>query len=650
MSDGTENGGSGGDVETAGKGARNAGGGHGAEGGVGIVLAAIGVVYGDIGTSPLYAFRECFQGHHAVAISQQNILGLISLVFWSLVSIVTIKYLVLILRADNRGEGGILALSTLVHEAVPAGHPARPMLAVLGIFGASLLYADAAITPAISVLSAVEGLQKAAPVLSQFVLPISAAILVFLFSLQRRGTAGIGALFGPVMIVWFTTLAALGAIQVAGNPVVFTALNPAYAVEFFVNNGFQAFYTLGSVFLVVTGAEALYADMGHFGPRPIRIGWSLPVFPALLLNYMGQGAFLMSHPDRVSALFFELAPGALTVPMIVLATGATIIASQAMISGAFSITRQAVQLGLSPRLQVVQTSSHTIGQVYLPVVNWGLLAACLVLLFSFKTSSALASAYGIALSATMLITSIFFFFYARYRWGWKAWLAGILIVLFLIPDTAFFAANLLKLGTGGWVPLLAATVLYVFLTTWAGGREALKKRLAAQSLPLEHFLDEITHRHPTRVPGAAVFLTGNPGSVPVTLLHNYKHNKVIHSLVLLLTVRTETVPRVPVEERIASRALGEGFHAVTMRYGFSQSPNVPEALRLLDIEGFDPDPMKITYFLGRETLVVCDKPLKGFPRWRKQLFRALSRNSHDATRFFAIPPNRVIELGVQIEF
>ncbi len=618
--------------------------------GRGLLIAALGVVYGDIGTSPLYAFRECFQGSHGVPVSVANIFGVISLVFWSLFTVVTLKYLGFILRADNNGEGGILALTTLVQKALPQKHLMRQTLAILGIFGASLLYADAAITPAISVLSAVEGLEKIAPNLAHFALPVSTVIIVALFSLQRRGTAGVGALFGPVMIVWFSTLGALGLIQVVQNPGILIALNPAYALDFFLRNQGQAFFTLGSIFLVVTGAEALYADMGHLGTRPIRQGWFILVFPGLLLNYLGQGCLLLKDANKVPALFYELAPPGFTLPLILLATLATIIASQAMISGAFSLTRQAVQLGLSPRLQIVQTSTHSIGQVYVPIVNWVLLLGALAVLYMFRTSSALAAAYGIAVSATMLITCVYFFFVARYLWRWPIVLCLSLGLIFLVPDFFFFCANLLKIANGGWLPLLTALALYIVLTTWHSGREVLKKRLSTQSLPLNLFLDEVRTNNPTRVPGTAVFLTGNPGGVPITLLHNYKHNKIIHEQVLLLNVRTEVVPRVDPSDRFDVEPLGEGFHAVTARYGFSESPDIPEALRSVTIEGFTYDPMRLTYFLGRETLVVSDKPLNRFPRWRKLLFRALSRNAHDATRFFGIPPNRVIELGVQVEF
>ncbi len=615
-----------------------------------LIIAALGVVYGDIGTSPLYAFRECFQGSHGVPVSVANIFGIISLVFWSLLAVVSLKYVGLILRADNNGEGGILALNTLVQKAVPQKHFLRPLLAIFGIFGASLLYADAAITPAISVLSAVEGLEKIAPNLAHIALPISSAIIIALFSLQRRGTARVGALFGPVMIVWFSTLGILGLIQVVQNPGILIALNPAYALDFFLRNQGQAFFTLGSIFLVVTGAEALYADMGHLGARPIRQGWFILVFPGLLLNYLGQGCLLLKDANRVPALFYELAPPGFTLPLMLLATLATIIASQAMISGAFSLTRQTVQLGLSPRLQIVQTSTHSIGQVYVPIVNWLLLLGTLAVLYMFRTSSALAAAYGIAVSGTMLITSICFFFVARYHWRWHMTVCLAIGAVFLIPDLLFFGANLLKIANGGWFALLVALALYVLLTTWHGGREVLKKRLSTQSLPLDLFLEEIRTSNPLRVPGTAIFLTGNPGGVPIILLHNYKHNKIIHEQVLLLNVRTEAVPRINPEDRFEVEPLGEGFHSVTARYGFSESPDIPDALRRISIEGFTYDPMRLTYFLGRETLVVTEKPLHGFPRWRKFLFRALSRNAQDATRFFGIPPNRVIELGVQIEF
>lgn len=615
----------------------------------GALLAALGVVYGDIGTSPLYALRECFTGPHGLQPDRAAVLGVLSLVFWSLIVIVTIKYLTFILRADNRGEGGMFALSALAVDAARGNVRLMSGLAVLGVCGASLVYADAMITPAISVLSAVEGLEKAAPGLAHFVLPVAMVIVTALFAVQSYGTAGVGRVFGPVVLVWFLTIGTAGAVSAAGNPDVLASVHPAYALMFLAEHKLESFFILGSVFLVVTGAEALYADMGHFGPRPIRIGWAAVVFPGLVLNYFGQGAVLLRHPEKAPTLFFELVPAPFVIPLVILSCAATIIASQAMISGAFSLTRQAVQLGYLPRLEIRQTSSHTFGQIYVPFVNWLLLAGVLALLLTFKSSGALAGAYGLAIALAMFVTLIFLYHVARLCWGWKPWAAAGLFLLFLIPDSAYLAANLLKIPHGGWFPLLAALALGTVLTTWKKGREVLREKLARESLPLELFIEEIARNKPHRVEGTAVFLTGNPAGVPVTLLHNYKHNKVLHERVILLNVVSESIPRVEESRRVSASSPGGGIHTVTVRYGFSESPDVPAALERLGLPGFEFNPLKVTYFLGRETLVLTKRKIKGFPYWRKRLFLALSRNAQNATRFFEIPPNRVIELGVQIE-
>ncbi len=620
---------------------------HGKE--KGLFLAALGIVYGDIGTSPLYAMRECFSGPHHLEVSPATVLGILSLVFWSLVLIVSIKYLVFILRADNQGEGGMLALFSLVTDATRGKPKLVRTLTILAICGASLIYADACITPAISVLSAVEGLQKIAPPLAPLVLPIAAGIVIFLFAFQAVGTAGVGRVFGPVMLVWFSALGLMGLFSTLQSTEVLAAINPAYAWGFLTENGVHSLRFMGAVFLVVTGSEALYADMGHLGPKPLRLGWATVVFPGLLFNYFGQGAALLRDPAKAPTLFFELVPPFLLIPLVILSCLATVIASQAMISGAFSLTRQAVQLGISPRLEIRQTSSHTIGQVYLPVVNWMLLLAVLALLFVFQTSSALAGAYGVAVATAMTMTSVLFYFVARYRWKWPAWICLGLLVFFLIPDLVFLLANLMKIAHGGWFPLVIASVVGLLLTTWRSGRQILRDKLSREGLPMELFLEEVGRLQPHRVAGTAVFLTGNPNGVPVTLLHNYKHNKVLHERILLLNVKNETLPRVEETGRLETKSLGQGFHVVTVRYGFFESPHIPNALKELQMADFEYDPLKITYFLGRETLVLTDRKIPWFPRWRKQLFHAMSRNAQDATRFFDIPPNRVIELGVQIE-
>lgn len=615
----------------------------------GLFLASLGVVYGDIGTSPLYAMRECFSGHHGMPVSTGNVLGILSLIFWSMVIIVTVKYLFVMLRADNRGEGGMLALSALVMDAARGNVRVLKIFSLLGISGAALIYADAMITPAISVLSAVEGLQSVAPGLAQLVLPIAAGIVFGLFAVQSFGTAGIGSIFGPVMLLWFTTLGGIGLFNMVSMPEILAAINPWHAFAFFRDHMLESFRYLGSVFLVITGSEALYADMGHFGRKPIRVGWLTVVFPGLALNYFGQGALLLRDPQAAPTLFFSTVPQYLVFPLVLLSCAATVIASQAMISGAFSLTRQAVQLGYSPRLEVRQTSTHSIGQVYLPLVNWVLLVGVMVLLFTFRSSAALAGAYGVAVASAMMITTLFLFDVATRVWKWPLWLASLLALTFLIPDSAFLYANLLKLPQGGWLPLLIALFIGLFLSTWKTGRGILRDKMARESLPLEFLLEEIDRLKPHRVDGTAIFLTGNPSGVPITLLHNFKHNKVIHERVLLLNVRSETVPRVPDAERLDIRSLGQGFHVVTIKYGFSESPNIPAALQQLAIPGYEYNPMATTYFLGRETFVATDKKVPGFPRWRKQLFRMMSRNAQDATRFFEIPPNRVIELGVQVE-
>jgi KUP system potassium uptake protein len=611
-----------------------------------LTLGALGVVYGDIGTSPLYALRECFYGEHGIAPNADNVLGVLSLIFWSLVVVISIKYLLYVMRADNRGEGGILALLALV---VHGGEAKRRhwLLVAMGIFGAALLYGDGIITPAITTLSAVEGLEVATHVFAPYVLPATIVILIGLFMLQTRGTAGIGAIFGPVMIVWFVSLAALGVAGILRHPAVLAALNPLHAVGFFVRNGGHGFVVLGAVFLVVTGGEALYADMGHFGRRPIKLAWFALVLPALLLNYFGQGALLVTDPGAASNPFYRLAPDWALLPLVALATAAAVIASQAVISGAFSLTRQAVQLGYLPRVEIVHTSSAEIGQIYIPGVNWLMMAATIGLVLGFRESSSLAAAYGVAVTTTMVITTLLAYFVARWLWRWSLPAALLTTAVFLAVDLAFFGANIIKIAQGGWFPLLVAAVVFTLMTTWRDGRRILRSRLEEAVVPVESFIADVVKRAPTRVPGTAVFLNSDPVGTPIALLHNVKHNKVLHERIVFVTVLTEEVPRVPVDERLQVEDLGAGFYRVLVRYGFMQDPNIPAVLGRTRERGLDLDPRTATYFLSRNTLLPSRRP--GMAIWRERLFAVMSRNASRPIQFFRIPPNRVVELGMQIE-
>ncbi|HEY0513721.1 MAG TPA: potassium transporter Kup [Thermoanaerobaculia bacterium] len=624
---------------------------HGTRDLLGLSLGALGVVYGDIGTSPLYSLRECFHGEHGILPSHANVLGVLSLVFWVLIVTISIKYLVFVMRADNRGEGGILALMALIPQklrrAGPGGHW---VLVALGIFGASLLYGDGMITPAISVLSAVEGLQVATPFFNPYIIPITLGILLLLFLIQRRGTAGIGKLFGPVMILWFLVLAVLGVLWVIRVPSVLAAVNPWHAVRFFLENRGHGFLVLGSVFLVVTGGEALYADMGHFGRRPIRLAWFILVLPSLLLNYFGQGALLVTHPDAAANPFFELsgrlAPAWTLYPMVILSTVATIIASQAVISGAFSLTRQAVQLGYAPRIEIIHTSGREIGQIYIPSVNWTLMLATFGLVIGFRRSTHLAAAYGVAVTATMVITTILAYVVARQVWNWKFALVAPVAAFFLLVDVSFFGANIIKVEDGGWFPLLVGIGVYTLMCTWKKGRQILADRLQADCLPLQQFVESIQPDKPVRVPGTAVFLARDPQGTPPSLLHNLKHNKVLHSRVLFLTMVNDEVPTVPPEERLEIQDLGKEFYRVIARYGFIQNPSVPDVLQRLREKGFHLDMMSTTFFLSRETLIPSRKP--GMAIWREKLFAVMVRNAQRPTDFFRIPVNRVVELGMQV--
>jgi KUP system potassium uptake protein len=611
-------------------------------------LAALGVVYGDIGTSPIYALRESLHGSHGIETTTAAVLGVLSLIFWSLILVISIKYLGFVLMADNRGEGGIIALTALVIPRGEAPDGVRSILVLAGLFGAALLYGDSMITPAISVLSAIEGLEFVTPVFEPYVIPITIGILVALFSLQRRGTAKVGALFGPVVLVWFLTLGALGVSQIVDNPSVFAAINPMYAVDFFAENGMRGFLVLGSVFLVVTGGEALYADMGHFGTRPIRLAWFTVVLPGLLLNYFGQGAIVIADPSMIEHPFFLMAPRWALIPLVALTACATVIASQAVISGAFSLTRQAVQLGYLPRVNIDHTSEREIGQVYIAGINWLLMLAAIGLVLGFRTSGRLASAYGVAVTTDMVFTTILFAFVAYRRLGWPPWAAAGIIFAFLGIDLAFWGANLPKIPTGGWFPLVIATILFTVMTTWRKGRAILWRMMKERTLPIDLFLKSVQRSPPTRVPGLAVFMHGDPEVAPPALLHNLKHNKVLHERVLLLSVRVRDVPHVPREERISVTDLGAGIKRAEVRYGFAQDVHIPAALARADARGeIEFKPMETTYFLGRERLIARETP--PMRRWRARLFAALSRNAAGATDFFMLPPNRVVELGTQLE-
>jgi KUP system potassium uptake protein len=609
-----------------------------------LCISTLGIVYGDIGTSPLYALRECFHGPHAVAPSHENVLGVLSLIFWAIVITVTLKYCVYLLQANNRGEGGILALMALVRPVL--GGRVRWVLIGLGIFGAALLYGDGMITPAVSVLSAVEGLEVATSFFKPYVVPITIVVLIALFLLQRRGTGGVGRIFGPVMLVWFSTIAVLGVMGIRRQPAVLEAVLPSHAVQFFLTNRFHGFLVLGAVFLVATGGEALYADMGHFGPRPIRIDWFAIVAPALLINYFGQGALLLSDPTAAHNPFFRMVPAWGRYPMVILATVAACIASQALISGAFSLTRQAVQLGYLPRVEIIHTSSREIGQIYIPRVNWILMLGTIGLVVGFKTSSSLAAAYGIAVTGTMVITAILAHFVTRRLWHWPLWASIGVTSCFLFVDLAFFGANAVKIADGGWVPLVVALLIYTLMSTWKRGREILAERLQRDALPFSQFVASVHDGMPQRVSGTAVFMAREPEATPTALLHNLKHNKVLHERVVLLTVVNEEIPQVPHRDRIRIDDLGKGFYRVLASYGFMQNPEIPEILRALREAGLDLEIMNTTFFLSRETLIPSKRP--GMALWREKLFSLMVRNALRPTDFFRIPVNRVVELGMQV--
>ncbi len=611
-----------------------------------LALAALGVVYGDIGTSPLYALKEVFGSpHHPVPITPDNVLGILSLVFWALMMVVSGKYVLFIMRADNRGEGGIMALMALALRNIKAGRQ-RNIVVMLGLFGAALFYGDGVVTPAISVLSAVEGLHVITPAFDPFVIPLALVVLILLFFIQRKGTATVGKLFGPVMLLWFGVLTVLGVTNILIEPDVLRALNPAWAVSFLLANPKLGFLSLGAVVLVLTGGEALYADMGHFGRKPIQLAWFGMVLPALLINYFGQGALLLNNSAAVENPFYMLAPGWALLPLVILATVATVIASQAVISGAFSITMQAMQLGFSPRIKAMHTSESEIGQIYLPGINWLLLASVIALVLGFRSSSNLAAAYGIAVTGTMLITNLLVFVVARNQWGWKLWQAFFCVLPFVLIDFAFFSANSIKLTDGGWFPLVFGLGVFTVLSTWKRGREVLHQKLGQDLIELPSFIESLALGGATRVPGTGIFLTGRPQGVPRAMLHSLKHYKVLHERMVIVTVRIFDVPYVPEIDRVEIHDLGESFWQVTIQYGFKDEPDIPAALAMCAHFGLEFDMMDTTFFLGRETLI--PRSNKDMAYWRVLLFATIFRNASSLTDFFKIPANRVVELGSQV--
>jgi len=630
-------------------------------------LTALGIVYGDIGTSPLYAFREGFAGHHPFAPTHENVYGLLSLITWALVIVVSVKYLTLIMRADNKGEGGMMSLLALVlqQERRVEDRRRRSLLVLLAIFGTALLLSDGMITPAVSVLGAIEGLKIATPALEPFVIPLTIAILVGLFSVQRFGTARVGGLFGPVMLLWFSTIAVLGAIEIAKEPEILFALSPHHSIMFFYHNGATGFFVLGAVVLAVTGAEALYADMGHFGKRPIRVAWFVVAFPALLLNYYGQGALVLRDPTTATNPFFLLAPSGFLYPLVGIATLAAIVASQAMISGGFSLAQQCMQLGYSPRLSIIHTSYKQAGQIYVPEINKAIAVGCMLLVLAFRTVDNLTAAYGIAVTGAFAITSVLYSVVARSRWHWSMTMIFGFLFIFLFTDLAFFSANAIKIASGGWVTLLIAVLIFGVMSTWKTGRTMLTQILHAGSLPMDLFLSDVARKKPPRVPGTAVFMTSAAEGVPLVLLHHLKHNKVLHEQVVLMSIKTEEIPETPAEERISVEKLDQGFYRVQARYGFMETPDVPEILYRLRQTGLKAKQNDTTFYLGRERVIVSDKhrgaragtrrataemDVPSMSRWRKKLYVFLQRNAKSATEFFGIPPNRVVELGAQVEF
>jgi len=615
----------------------------------GLVVGSIGVVFGDIGTSPLYALKECFKPEHGIALNPDNVMGILSLIVWSMVWVITIKYLVVMMRADNNGEGGILALLALALRETRGRPRLKWTIIGIGMFGAAMFYGDSMITPAISVLSAVEGLEVAAPMLGSFVIPVTLGVLAGLFFIQSHGTTRVGIFFGPVMLLWFACIGGFGAMQLARNPAVLAALKPAYAVDFLFANPLAGFLVLGAVFLALTGGEALYADMGHFGKRPIRIAWLATVFPALLLNYFGQAAFVLANPGAITNPFYLTLPEWALYPMVGLATCAAVIASQAVISGAFSVTRQAIQLGYIPRLEILHTSERSIGQIYVPFVNWMLFVAVVLLVIGFQTADNLANAYGIAVAATMVIECCLAMVVARLLWKWSLGIVMLVIGSMLVVDMAFLASNAAKFLSGGWFPLLIGSSIFTLLMTWKRGRALMFRRLTEQGIPLKPFLEGLNAHPPQKVQGTAIFMTASVDTVPHALLHNLKHNKVLHEQTVFLTVIAHDVPRVPVEDRVQLERLVNGFYKLEAWYGFTEQPDIDEILNACRVRyGLAFDVMDTSFFLSRET-VIPTSDVPGMAMWRDHLFAWMSRNATRATEFFNIPANRVVELGTHIE-
>ena len=620
-----------------------------------LALAALGVVFGDIGTSPLYALKECFAGPHGVPLTPENVLGVLSLIFWSLNFLISFKYLVNMLRADNRGEGGVLALLALVKpgEIKTTG---KWLLVSIGIFGSTMLYGDGIITPAISVLSAVDGLAVATPALSPWIVWISVVIIVGLFAMQSRGTASVGAVFGPVTSIWFLCIAIFGIKGILLDPSVLRALSPVHAAMMFVRDPGAAFIVLAAVVLVVTGGEALYADMGHFGKRPIRVAWLCLVLPALVLNYFGQGALLLTSPDAIRSPFYGLVPGWFLYPMTGIATAAAITASQALISGSFSLTQQALQLGYVPRLKILHTSRSEVGQIYMPGINWALMIACVVLVVTFRDAENLAGTYGVAVTMTMMTTTLLFCAVAGPRFGWSRWRVGVFGGVLLLVEGTFLASNLTKIPHGGWLPLLIGFVIFVLMTTWRKGRQVLNAQLHDEAIPLELVIKDVGTKVP-RVSGTAVFMTPDPTGAPPVLLHHLKHNKVLHERVVLMSIVNHLVPQVPAAERLETRELGGGFHVVVAHYGFMETPDVPTLIAALPERGLAIDLKTTSFYLGRETLILVKRRgqdlrewmLRRMPMWRKKIFVLMANNARPATAFFNLPPNRVVEMGAQIQ-
>ena len=613
-----------------------------------LTLLALGVVFGDIGTSPLYAVKETFSPEHGIPLNVANILGGLSTIFWALMIVVSLKYVTLIMRADNNGEGGIMALLALASSAVRNPSRLRAVILLLGVIGAALFYGDAVLTPAISVLSAVEGLEVGTATFKPYVIPIAVIVLVTLFAFQRHGTAVVGALFGPVCVLWFLSLGVVGVYNIARNPVVLWALNPAHALGFVTGHSFASFVVLGAVLLAFTGAEALYADMGHFGKRAIRLAWFGLVMPALVLNYFGQGALLIADPQAIANPFYHAYPAWALYPMVALATAATVIASQAVISGAYSVTKQAVQLGYLPRMNILHTSVKQIGQIYIPSVNWILLAAVIAAVIGFGSSSNLASAYGVAVVGTMLIDTVLTFFVIRYGWGYPMIVAAASTGFFVIVDAAFFSASLLKVFEGGWFPVVVGSAIFVLMVTWRRGREILLSRLRQTSVPLEAFLDTLMRNPPARVAGTAVFMTSTPGSVPHSLLHNLAHNKVLHERAVFLTVIIKDVPWVPLKERVHIVNLGNNCFQITVHFGYKDKPDIMQALELCREQDMEFQPLQTSFFLSRETVIPSIR-YEGMALWRERLFATLARNAGSPVEYFNLPANRVIEVGTQIE-